>query len=234
MPLKSTATSGSPIISTTSTIPSAGSSSSAPRWSDGVSVGKPRIVLVEYQFVYGSCANSRSGHRRAGLGRRLPGLPAHQRLLRALYRGGRGRGRGLDVDLVQPRRIPTAVGCRDPRSQDEFLLVERRGHDLDGNTALFSLFDPKFANRMQAADGTPGGSDIAATPPFLKLSFALTYCAPFAGRSHLLQPGPDIAPCYSAGEHDADRPVAGQVAPHDYPPRRCWPTRRACRWASTS
>jgi hypothetical protein len=157
-----------------------------------------------------SCRSSTS---RAGM---MPTrLPAQrQRRLPALYRNDAARCYVAMMTTFNTDRSFRHVGCRDPRPGDEHLLVERRGHGLERTTALFGLFDPQFADRMQKADHTPGGSTIAATPPFLKLSFALTYCAPFASATPIAAAARSCAP-YAAGEHDADRAVAGQASPHD-------------------
>ncbi len=69
------------------------------------------------------------------------------------------------------------VGIHDPRTNT--FWWSGGATDSGQTTAFFSLFNPQFANRMQRYDNTPGGSTVAATPPFMKLSFATNFCAPF-------------------------------------------------------
>jgi hypothetical protein len=161
---------------------------------DGVSVGKPRIVLVEYQFVYGTAPTVVQVIDEQGWDDAYPDY-RHTSDFYAPYTAADAgavavaMSTSFNPDEFQPL---WDVGIHDPKTNS--FWWSGGATDLDGNTALFSLFDSKFANRMKAADGTPGGSDVAATPPFLKLSFALTYCAPFAvghtycSRGQILRP----------------------------------------------
>jgi len=160
----------------------------------GASLGKAKIVLVEYQFVYGSAPSVVQVIDEQGWDDAYPDF-RHTSDYYPPYTAADAGAVGsalmttFNPDTYQPL---WDVGIHDPVTNT--FWWSGGATELGGDTALFGVFDSKFANRMQTADGNPGGSTIAATPPFLKLSFGLTYCAPFAvghtycSRGQILRP----------------------------------------------
>lgn len=167
----------------------------------GVSLGKPRIVLVEYQFVYGSAPNPVQIIDEQGWDDRYPDYapktsdayppnnpvdtPAVAVSMQTIYNSDRFHSR-WDVGLHDP---VTNVFWWSGGGTNFFSGL------FDPIYAYFCQFNPKFKNRMQNAAGEPArGVNVAATPPFMKLSFGLTYCAPFAvghtycSRAQILRP----------------------------------------------
>lgn len=161
----------------------------------GVSDNSPRIVLVEYQFVYGSAPTVTRIIDEQGWDDAYPGK-THTSDVYAPY------------DAVTVNTVAVAMdaggfnacypqarwdnGVFDPVTNS--FWWSGGSTDSGGTTALFSLFDSTFADRMKDGSGNVGGSSIAATPPFLKLSFAEQFCAPFivghtyTSRAQILRP----------------------------------------------
>lgn len=147
----------------------------------GVSDDSPRIVLVEYQFVYGSApsvvrvidekgwddAYSSYGPFTTGfynpgdIGQTTRAVAASMQTV-------------FNTDVLH---IPWDSGVYDPETNS--FWWSGGSVNPDSSVAYFSSFDSNFADRMQNGSHVPGGSNVAATPPFLKLSFAEQFCAPF-------------------------------------------------------
>jgi hypothetical protein len=145
---------------------------------NGVRGAASRIVLVEYQFVYGSAPTVLQVIDEQGWDDRYPDYAP---------KASDQYGSVADTPAV-------AVSMATGYNPDEYIPLWDSGiydpvtnsfwwsggsTSADNKTAFFCQFDPNFANRMKKADGEPGGTIPAATPPFMKLSFAKTYCAPF-------------------------------------------------------
>ncbi len=144
------------------------------KMSGGTSDDKPRIVLVEYQFVYGN-------------------PPAVVKVIDEQGWDDAYPGHEQTIDVYSPYDAVTAAtvasamtavfnndspiqtrwdnGIYDPLTNSFWWS----GGATDSNeiTAFFSQFDSAFTDRMQDDSGVPGaGTNFAAIPPFLKLSFA--------------------------------------------------------------
>lgn len=163
---------------------------------NGVSNNKPRIVLVEYQFVYGSAPSVVQVIDEQGWDDRYPDYAPLSSDAYAPYDN-------VDVPAVAVS-MATAyapsqywplwdVGIHDPVTN--VFWWSGGGSNLDADISLFGQFNPKFKNRMRN-DAYEAGRGVipGATPPFMKLSFGLTYCAPFAvghtycSRGQILRP----------------------------------------------
>ncbi len=165
------------------------------KMSGGVSDGIPRIVLVEYQFVYGAAPVVVKVIDEQGWDDAYPDYAPVSSDNYPPY--GVVDTPALAVSMTtifgNSKYCPLwDVGIHDPVTNT--FWWSGAATDSTQTTAIFGLFDPAFANRMQQGGGAPGGSNIAAGPPFLKLSFGLTYCAPFAvghtycSRAQILRP----------------------------------------------
>ena len=161
----------------------------------GISDGKPRLVLVEYQFVYGSAPRVVQVIDEQGWDNAYPDYAPKTSSAYAPYTAADANAVAVSMQTIfssDPLFPRWDVGVHDPVTNTFWWSGGAADSGL--TTAFFGLFDSKFANRMKKADGTPGGSNIAATPPFMKLSFGLTYCAPFAvghtftSRGQILRP----------------------------------------------
>lgn len=152
------------------------------KMANGVSDNSPRIVLVEYQFVYGSIPFVVQVIDEQGWDSAYPGhqhvsnayAPYTAETCNAVAAAMNPAGFGAGQNIYQWR---WECGVYDYVTNS--FWWGGGATDLNGQTAFFGLFDAKFANRQQRADFTPGGSNIGAVPPFLKLSFLNAYCAPF-------------------------------------------------------
>ena len=177
----------------------------------GVSDGKPRIVLVQYSFVYGVAPSVVQVIDEQGWDAAYPDYAPKTTNVYAPYTAA-------DANAV-------AVSMQALFNADQFQPLWDAGvHDPVTNTfwwsggatdssqapALFSQFNPKFANRMKTAAGVPGGSNIAATPPFMKLSFGLTYCAPFAVGHTFTSRGQILRPATSQESMTQTGPAMGK------------------------
>lgn len=152
---------------------------------NGVSDAKPRIVLVQYKFVYGSAPSVVQVIDEQGWDDRYTDYapkvsdayaPHNQVDTPAVALSMQTI---LNADEFHPQ---WDVGIHDPVTNS--FWWSGGATDTTKTTAFFGLFNPAFADRMKNAVDTPGGasvsaSTVAATPPFMKLSFGLTYCAPF-------------------------------------------------------
>lgn len=147
---------------------------------NGVSDGKPRIVLVEYQFTYGQAPQVVQVIDEQGWDDAYP---------------GKNHSSDAYVPFTEQDTQAVAVAMTTSFNTDYYHSTWDIGvHDPITNsfwwggggtdrsqTAFFGIFDPKFSRRQATFfGGPPGGSHLAATPPFMKLSFAQNYCAPFA------------------------------------------------------
>lgn len=151
------------------------------RMSGGVSDGTPRIVLVEYEFVYGSAPSVVQVIDEQGWDDAYPDYAPMTNDVYPPY--GTVDTPALAVSMTtifgNSKYCPLwDVGIHDPVTNT--FWWSGAATDSTQTTAHFGLFDSQFSNRMQQVGGAPGGSNIAAAPPFLKLSFGQTYCAPFA------------------------------------------------------
>lgn len=151
------------------------------KMSAGVSDNSPRIVLVEYKFVYGSAPSVVRIIDEQGWDTAYPGK-THTLDVYAPYSAETCGtvASAMDAAGFSTPFPDTAMwdnGIYDPQTNS--FWWSGGSTDQGGSTAFFSLFDSTFSNRMQQANGNVGGSNIAAIPPFLKLSFAEQYCAPF-------------------------------------------------------
>lgn len=165
----------------------------------GVSDGMPRIVLVEYEFVYGSAPTVVQVIDEQGWDDRYPDYAPKTT---NVYPVGDAPYAPTDTNAVAVSLATVYnsdefqplwdVGIHDPVTNS--FWWSGGGSELSIATAMFGTFDPQFADRMQQFDGTPGGTNFAATPPFMKLSFGLSYCAPFivghtyCSRAQILRP----------------------------------------------
>ena len=150
------------------------------KMSGGVSDNSPRIVFVEYQFVNGSAPQVVQVIDEQGWDDAYPGK-THTSDVYAPYSAVTCNTVAVAMDAAGFNTCyPQARwdnGVFDPETKS--FWFSGGATDQAGQTAFFSLFDSAFSDRMQDGSHVPGGSNIAAVPPFLKLSFAETYCAPF-------------------------------------------------------
>jgi hypothetical protein len=141
-------------------------------------------VLVEYQFAYGSAPVVSQVIDEQGWDDRYPdyapkstnvypvnGTPYDSHDTQAV---AVSMATSYNSDEFQPL---WDVGIHDPVTNS--FWWSGGASELSLTNALFGTFDPQFVDRMQENDGTPGGTLLAGTPPFLKLSFGLSYCSPF-------------------------------------------------------
>ncbi len=169
----------------------------------GVSDGKPRIVLVEYQFVYGSTPSVVQVIDEQGWIDAYPDYAPKTNDVYAPYDAADNQAVAVSMaTLLNAAQYYWLwdVGIHDPATNS--FWWSGGSTDSSGDTAMFGQFDPRFANRMQTDSNVPdtGGTNTAlgwsggATPPFMKLSFAQTYCAPFVvghtycSRGQILRP----------------------------------------------
>ncbi len=167
----------------------------------GVSQGKPRIVLVEYEFVYGSAPVALQVIDEQGWDDRYPDYAPRSS-------DGYSAGTSVDCEAVavslatfygQSQYYPRwDVGIHDPVTNSFWWSGGGTNSLINFSSdtiTMFGQFDSAFVNRMQDITGEPGAGVIpGATPPLLKLSFGLQYCAPFfvghtyCSRAQILRP----------------------------------------------
>lgn len=148
---------------------------------NGVSDGKPRIVLVEYRFVYGSAPSVVQVIDEQGWDDAYPDYGPKTSDFYPPYAAEDAGAVAVSMmtSLNADELCPLwDVGVHDPHTNT--FWWSGGASNAARTISLFGGFDPQFANRMKTADELPGGSIPAASPPFLKLSLGLAYCAPFA------------------------------------------------------
>lgn len=180
----------------------------------GVSDEKPRIVLVEYSFAYGSAPSV------------VQVIDEQQSDYKYWEYAPRDNNAYAPFDTVSTNVIAVSmqtaynrsfgypmwdIGIHDPLT-DTFWW-SGGSSDLDALTAIFCQFDSVFSKRMQDFSHVPGaGTDLAATPPFMKLALGppgppgppvageltlRTWTATLAGHDfYFLRLGPDATLVY--------------------------------------
>lgn len=166
----------------------------------GVSDGKPRIVLVEYEFIYGFAPVVVQFIDEEGWDDAYPdynlstsAYPPYTTVEAAAVAVSMATSH--NPDSYHPL---WDVGIHDPTTNSFWWSGGSTAGGIADSTALFCQFNSRFADRMQNVDSLPGagGTLLGATPPFLKLSFTseTAYCAPFAightftSRGQILRP----------------------------------------------
>jgi hypothetical protein len=152
------------------------------RVTGGTLDNSPRIVLVEYSFVYGSAPTVVQVIDEQGWD---DAYPDYAPRINDVYEPHTPASTpAVAVSMSTLYNINTNgqftarwdKGIYDPVTNS--FWWSGGATNSSGTLVPFCQFNSDFANRMQRSDGTPGGSAPAATPPFLKLSFGQGYCAP--------------------------------------------------------
>lgn len=139
----------------------------------GVSDNIPRIVLVNYRFVYGSAPSVVTIIDEQGWDDAYPAYAPKSADVYQPYGTVDTPAVAVSMTTIfgNSKYCPLwDVGIYDPVTNS--FWWSGAATDSTQTTALFGSFNAAFADRMQQSDGTPGGTNIAAAPPFLKLTFA--------------------------------------------------------------
>lgn len=144
------------------------------RMTAGVSDDTLRIVLVEYQFVYGSAPTVVQAIDEQGWD---DAYPTYGPFTSNEYPPYGGEEAVALAASMQTTFNPTPtfplwdVGVHDPET-NVFWWSGGGGTWTTDYDSFFSQFDTDFTNRMRSAGDVPGGGTlVGATPPFLKLAF---------------------------------------------------------------
>lgn len=169
------------------------------RMTQGVSEIKPRIVLIEYSFVYGSAPSVVQVIDEQGWDDAYPDYAPRTNDVYAPYNPVETPAVAVSMATLHDNNdvvgdvIPRwDNGIYDPATNS--FWWSGGATNSDETLVPFCKFDPYFADRMQTEGGVPGGSAPAATPPFMKLSFAKSYCAPFIIGSTFISQGQILRP----------------------------------------
>jgi hypothetical protein len=138
----------------------------------GVSDGKPRIVLVEYKFVYGSAPSVVQVIDEQGWDDAYPSYAPRNNDVYAPYTSVATQAVAVSMatllNSVQYYWL-WDVGIHDPVTNAFWWSGGGTDSSGNGGIATFCQFDSQFVDRMKKDDNTPGAPNIAATPPFMKL-----------------------------------------------------------------